>query len=57
MGSPLSPIIANLMMEDLEMDALKKTSIFIPFYFRYANNIIIAVSSNEIDKILTNFNS
>ena len=49
MGSPLSPIIANLVMENLEVNTLKKTSISIPFYFRYVDDIVMAVFS-EIHK-------
>jgi len=49
MGSPLSPIIANLVMENLEVNALKKTSISIPFYFRYVDDIVMTVFS-EIHK-------
>jgi len=39
------------------MDALKKTDISIPFYFRYVDDIIMTVPSSEIDKVLTNFNT
>ena len=44
-------------MEDLEVDALKKTGISIPIYFKYVHDIVMTVPSTEIHKILTNFNS
>jgi len=41
MGSPLSPIIANLTLQDLEERALEKIDCNIPYYFRYIDDISI----------------
>jgi len=35
MGSPLSSVIADMMMQDLETRALQNLSVEIPFYYRY----------------------
>jgi hypothetical protein len=57
MGSPLSPIIADLVMQDLEAKALERIEIRLPFYFRYVDDIVMAVPNDLIDFTLTTFNS
>jgi len=57
MGSALSPIIANIVMDDLETRALKKLSINIPFYYRYVDDIAMAVPRQKTEVILDTFNS
>jgi len=57
MGSPLSPIIANIVMADLESRALKKLNINIPFYYRYVDDIAMAVSCHKSQAVLDTFNS
>jgi hypothetical protein len=57
MGSPLSPIIADLVMQDLESRALKKIGVELPFYFRYVDDIVMAVPNNLIEFTLLTFNS
>jgi len=42
MGSPLSPIIANLVLQDLEDKALERINCCIPFYFRYVDDILLS---------------
>jgi len=56
MGSPLSPIIANLVMQDLEEITLGTIKCDIPFYYRYVDDIILAAPNNEITKIVEIFN-
>jgi len=41
MGLPLSPIIADLVMYDLEKTVLDSLRVDIKFYFRYVDDIII----------------
>lgn len=43
MGSPLSPIIADIVLQDLEDNALKSLDYYIPFYYRYVDDILIAI--------------
>jgi len=57
MCSPLSSIIADLVMRDLEEKALKRIRIQVPFYFRYEDNIAMAIPSSFHDDILDIFNS
>lgn len=57
MGSPLSPIIADIVLQDLESKALQQLKFVPTFYFRYVDDIILTVPSNQIDNTLTMFNS
>jgi len=57
MGSPLSPIIANLVLQNLEERALEKIDCNIPYYFRYVDDILLSAPSDQISKILDVFNS
>lgn len=56
MDSPLSPIIVDLVMQDLEANALGRIRVHLPFYFRYVDSIVMAVSNNLIDFTLMKFN-
>ncbi len=40
MGSPLSPIIANLFMEEFEKNALATATLKPGFWFRYVDNTL-----------------
>jgi len=57
MGSPLSPIIADIVMQDLERKALDSINLKLPLYYRYVDDIILAAPSNKITDILNTFNS
>ncbi|XP_011646862.1 uncharacterized protein LOC105433306 [Pogonomyrmex barbatus] len=57
MGSPLSPIIADLVMRDLEEKAVGSIDIDLPFYYRYVDDIALAVPHDKIKNILGTFNS
>ena len=57
MGSPLSPIIADIVMQDLKETALKKLSAQPLFYFRYVDDILLALPSDSVDDTLNIFNS
>jgi len=57
MGSPLSPIIADLALQNLESHSLKNLS-FIPlFYIRYVDDIAMAVPRMSLNELLHNFNT
>lgn len=56
MGSP-SPIIADLVLQDLEERELKTIGVEIHFYFRYVDDIVMAIPSEFINKTLDTFNS
>jgi len=57
MGSPLSPIIADLVMEYIEERALEGLETEVTFYYRYVDDIIMAVPQYSINKIAKVFNS
>jgi len=57
MGSPFSSIIAEIVLQDLEMKALKLLNIEIPFYHRYVDDIAMAAPRQKINECLNAFNS
>lgn len=57
MGAPLSPIIADLVMQDLEESALKLLPWKLPAYYRYVNDIFLIAPTASLNMISTNFNS
>jgi len=57
MGSPLSPVISDIVLQDLEQKAISLLPIQLPFYFRYVDDILLAAPSKFLDKILNIFNS
>ncbi|XP_067216467.1 uncharacterized protein [Linepithema humile] len=57
MGSPLSPIIAEFMLQDLENSAIERLPYKLPFYFRYVDDILFTAPENHLDEVLETFNS
>jgi len=57
MGSPLSPVIADIVMQDLEKRALERFKNEIPFYYRYVDDILTAVPRLNTKELLNSFNS
>ena len=57
MGSPLSPIIANIVMQDIEEKAIKLLGFEFPFFFRYVDDIACAVPNDCVNLTLNTFNS
>jgi len=56
MGSPLSPIVADLVMRDLEEHILNSLDIRPILYYRYVDDIILSVPKDDIQLILNGFN-
>jgi len=56
-GSPLSSIIEEIILQDLEKKALGLLSIGIPFYYRYVDDIMLAAPRHKINEFLSTFNS
>ncbi|XP_018405650.1 PREDICTED: uncharacterized protein LOC108782002, partial [Cyphomyrmex costatus] len=56
MGSPLSPIVADLVMRRLESLALLSFNRELPFYYRYVDDVCLAVDVSDINLLLRNFN-
>jgi len=57
MGSPLSPVIADLVLQDLEIFAINNLPFHLPFYYRYVNDIVLTAPSNSVDLLLQSFNA
>jgi len=57
MGFPLSPILADIVMQDLEVKAIKNLDFEIPVYYRYVDDILLITPANRVDIILNSFNS
>jgi len=57
MGSPLSPIVADLIMQDLELHTLKNLQFIPPFYIRYVDDIVMAAPHTHINELLNKFNA
>ena len=55
MGSPFSPILADIIMDDLEKERLSSLGFELPLYIRYVDDILIAVPNTNIDNILQFF--
>ena len=43
MGSPISPSLADFVMQDLETDIFKRIDFNIPVYFRYVDDTFLLV--------------
>jgi len=56
MGSPLSPVIADAVMRDLETACLSKINCQITLYYRYVDDIVMACPLDKIDSIVSTFN-
>ena len=57
MGNPISPVLADTVMEDLEIDSINKLNFKPVFYFRYVDDIILCIPKNMIDHAVNTFNS
>ncbi|EFN62673.1 hypothetical protein EAG_00345, partial [Camponotus floridanus] len=57
MGSPLSPICADIALQDLEEKAIARLSFHLPFYFRYVDDIVLLAPLNFSKLLLSTFNS
>jgi hypothetical protein len=57
MGSPLSPILADMVLDDLETHCLQLIDTTLPAFFRYVDDIFAIVPTCKINQILDIFNS
>ena len=57
MCSLVSAVIANLVMEDIEQRALVSSPVTPLFWKRYVDDVISAVSRNEVENLLNHLNS
>ena len=57
MGSPLSPILTDLIIQNLERNIFNTLATYISIYYRYVDDIVIAALNDHINAILYTFNS
>lgn len=57
MGSPLSPIMTDIVLQDLEERALTSLNFTPSFYVRYVDDIALAAPSSALEHTLSVFNS
>ena len=61
MGSPISPLFADIVMGDLEIDCLKKLQkeyhCKITNYYRYVDDTFLIIDRNYLDTVLMVFNN
>jgi len=57
MDSPLSPIIADLVMQNLEVHVLNSLNSSLPIYYRYVDDILLIAHENDINYIFNKFNN
>jgi len=57
MGSPLSPIVADLVLQKLESQTISKLPFKLDFYYRYVDDIALSAPLSGLDDLLDTFNS
>ena len=57
MGLPVSAVISNMVIEDMEQRALATSPVKPFFWKRYVHDVISAVSENEAERLLSHLNS
>ena len=57
MGSPVSPVIANIYREHFESLAIPTSSILIKWWFRYADDVHSAIRKDQVNKLQEHLNS
>ena len=57
MGSPISPIFADIVMTDLEEECLNNLDFKPLIYKRYVDDTILCIPCNELDPVLEVFNN
>ncbi|XP_062703965.1 uncharacterized protein LOC134286370 [Aedes albopictus] len=60
MGSPLSPVVANIIMEKVEQEAITKleeNNITISYYRRYVDDCFVVGRREEVEKVVEQFNA
>ncbi|XP_050518071.1 uncharacterized protein LOC126892549 [Diabrotica virgifera virgifera] len=57
MGSSISPILVNFVLDDLINDSISKLDFQVPFVKRYVDDLILATPPDKIQSTLSVFNS
>ena len=59
MGSALGPVLANIIMTEIEKQVLPKLieSGMIKFYIRYVGDTLVLIKEDKINEVLNAFNA
>jgi len=57
MGSPLSPVVADLILQNLESTILNDLNYKPTFYYKYVDDIALSVPFSQLHSLLAKFNS
>ncbi|XP_011858224.1 PREDICTED: uncharacterized protein LOC105555793 [Vollenhovia emeryi] len=57
LGSPLSPILADIVMDDLETQCLSLLDFEVPYFFRYVDDIFMVLPQSKIPEVIRIFNT
>ena len=57
MGSTISPILVNFVLDDLVSDCLQYMPFYVPFVKRYVDDLILALPKRGVDTALEIFNT
>lgn len=57
MGSPLSPVIADMVLHDMESLAIENLTYPLPLYYRYVDDILLAAPKDSLNDLLDRFNT
>ena len=55
-GSIFSPMLAEIVMEDLEKTVFERLEFVVPFYFRYVDDTLLCIPLDEFQKVVDTFN-
>lgn len=57
MGNPCSPILANIVMNELLLDTIHKLPFTLPFMFCYVDDLLTAIKVDSVELVLNTFNN
>ena len=55
-GSVISPMLAEIVMQDLERSVFERLGFVLPFYFRYVDDTLLCVPLDKLQIVIDTFN-
>ena len=55
-GSVISPMLAEIVREDLKKTVFERLEFVVPFYFRYVDDTLLCVPLDKLKKVIDTFN-
>ena len=56
-GSVISPMLAEIVMEDLKKTVFERLEFVVPFYFRYVDDTLLCVPFDKLQNLIDTFNN